>query len=435
MGSAALREDLRHVLVVAYYFPPLGLSGVQRVTKFVKYLPEHGWQPTVLTVRPGGYFAFDRSLEQEVATSNVEVIRTASLDPTRIFGSGRVVELPAERVRGTLSALSQFVFLPDNKIGWFPAAVRAGYKQLRGGRYDAIFASAPPYTAHLVGAWLGRHARLPVVLDFRDDWVDNPRHVYPTRVHRFLQQKLERYAAGSAARLVAINHHIASRLVERNADILDAERVQVVPQGYDPADFAETADGASSDVFTLLYAGVFYDAQKPDTVLRAMARLRERAPEAARRIRLSFVGTFPQASFVLASDLGIRDAVQWHGYLPHDEAVVHMRAASALWVIVGRRPGAEGISTGKLFEYFGSQKPILGLVPSGEARRFLEQYGAGIAVDPEDEVATADAIMTMFSNWEAGNPVRPHHDFVRRFDRRRLAGELAGLLDQVIQVP
>ncbi|MBE0585718.1 MAG: glycosyl transferase family 1, partial [Desulfofustis sp.] len=53
---------MKKVLVIAYYFPPLGGSGVQRVLKFVKYLPQFGWQPTVLTIGPTAYYAHDESL-------------------------------------------------------------------------------------------------------------------------------------------------------------------------------------------------------------------------------------------------------------------------------------------------------------------------------------------------------------------------------------
>ena len=78
-------NPLHKVLVIAYYFPPLGLSGVQRTLKFVKYLPQFGWQPIVLTVTPTGYFAQDPTLLDELDGLNIEIIRTGSLDPNRFL--------------------------------------------------------------------------------------------------------------------------------------------------------------------------------------------------------------------------------------------------------------------------------------------------------------------------------------------------------------
>ena len=39
---------MKRVLVIAFIYPPLGGSGVQRTLKFCKYLPEFGWQPYVV---------------------------------------------------------------------------------------------------------------------------------------------------------------------------------------------------------------------------------------------------------------------------------------------------------------------------------------------------------------------------------------------------
>ena len=90
---------MKRVLVIAYYFPPMGLSGVQRIARFVKYLPETGWAPTVLTVEPAGYFAFDEALLAELHRPEINIVRVASIDPTRFFGKKSTVSLPAEGSR------------------------------------------------------------------------------------------------------------------------------------------------------------------------------------------------------------------------------------------------------------------------------------------------------------------------------------------------
>lgn len=126
MGS-----EQKHVLIVAYYFPPMGLSGVQRIAKMAKYLPEAGYRVTVLTVEPGSYFAFDDSLLAELeSVEGIHIVRTRSLDPTRLHGgyrgkgheghreAHREVPFPEEKSRKVLSTISQFLLLPDNKIGW-----------------------------------------------------------------------------------------------------------------------------------------------------------------------------------------------------------------------------------------------------------------------------------------------------------------------------
>ena len=419
-------QPLRRVLVVAYYFPPMGLSGVQRVAKFVKYLPEHGWQPTVLTVEPAGYFAYDTTLLHEVEEAGVAIHRTKTWDPTRLFGGRRTVALPSEFWRRRLSAVSQFLFVPDNKISWMPHALRAGHRLLKAQPFDAVFSSAPPYTAHLVAARLSRRHGLPLIIDFRDDWVGNPRHVYPTTWHHRWNQRLERRVLRASRHAITINEPIREALIERNAGATSESSISVIPQGFDPDALNVKPAERISETMQLLYSGIFYDAQTPDFFLRALAKVVEQRPEVRSRLEAVFVGLLPKASMQLVERLGIDDLVRYEGYVAHAAAVAFQRAADVLWMTIGKRPGAEGISTGKLFEYLGTRKPILALVPPGAARTALEPYGAASIVEPDDVDAIARAIMTLYDRWCTRQLPKPNESYVYQFDRRRLAGLLAG---------
>ena len=423
----------RRVLVIAYYFPPMGLSGVQRVAKFVRYLPHYGWHPDVLTVEPAGYFAYDETLLHEVEDADPLIRRTRSFDPTRLFGK-RTVPMPSETRRRWWSFLTNLLFVPDNKIGWIPFALRAGHRMMRTHRYDAILSSAPPYTAHLVGARLSRRHGVPLVVDFRDDWVGNPRHVYPSRLHRWAHQRLERHVLRRACHALTINEPIRQGLVERNRTAGWAPDVRVLPQGFDPADFASAdfdrcAPSRTGERLRLVYTGVFYDAQTPDPFLRALADFVAYQPEVRSRVEAVFVGIVPEASQRLADRLGIADMIRYEGYRTHEATVQHQRDADVLWLTVGRRPGAEGISTGKLFEYFGARKPILALVPEGAAQDALVGHGAALIVPPDDVDAIRQGLRICYQQWSAGALPVPDEAHVRRFDRQRLAGELAEILE------
>lgn len=415
----------KRVLVIAYYFPPMGLSGVQRIARFVKYLPDNGWTPTVLTVRPGGYFAFDASLAEEVDEREIEVSRTGSVDPTRIFRQSKTVALPEESRRKTMSELSQWIFLPDNKIGWLPFAVREGNRLVRKHRFDAILSTAPPYTAHLVGAALSRRHDVPLLLDYRDDWLDNPRHVYPTSLHDRLHRSMERWATNPARAIVTINPVIASAISTRVG-----KHVDVIEQGFDPEDLTESIQ-PEGDVFRVTYTGIFYDAQRPDSFLRSCAHFLQHRPDARRHLRIDFAGTLPSYAFDLARDLNLSEILTFHGYLEHADAVRLQLRSNVLWMMIGRRPGAESISTGKLFEYIGTGRRILALVPDGAARDLLNRYNSAITTDPDAPEEIAGALDQLYDEWLDGAAPQPDADFVRQFDRRTLTQRLASLLDAI----
>src|SRR5512143_256797 len=72
------------VLIVTYYWPPSGGSGVQRWLKFVKYLPSFGWQPYVFTPENPSVEIRDESLLKDIPPE-AEVIRLPIWEPYGLF--------------------------------------------------------------------------------------------------------------------------------------------------------------------------------------------------------------------------------------------------------------------------------------------------------------------------------------------------------------
>lgn len=430
-------DSTRSLLVVVYYFPPMGMSGVQRVAKFVKYLPEFGWDPVVLTVDPGGYFAYDDQLEEEVREAGVEVVRTDSWDPTRLFANGETVEMPGGWKRSVLDALTDFFFIPDNKIGWKSHALKAGRRLLEDREFHAIFSSAPPYTCHLIAEELSREADLPLVTDFRDDWVGNPLLNFPTPYHRRRHQAHEANVLQASEHITTINRAIKERLIQRNLGPDAFTRCTILPHGYDREDFEHASDEGvvpPDDRCRFVYTGVFYGARTPDHFLRGVGRLLQRRPELGRRIEIVFVGLVPDGTEALVDELGLGEAVRLVGYKSHRKSVSYLTSADVLWLTVGRRRGDETISTSKLFEYMGSRKPILGLVPEGAARDTLEAYGASVTAPPDDPESIGRAVEETIRWWNEDDAPPVDEEYVQRFDRKQLAGTLARELHGVCAI-
>jgi glycosyltransferase involved in cell wall biosynthesis len=428
LNVAIPKERRGHVVLVAYYFPPLGGSGVQRVAKWAKYLPQFGWDVTVLTVEPGAYLAFDESLFKEVTNAGVNIVRTSTLDPTRTRKGNRAVRRLSERKRKLLTWLTGLFFLPDNKRGWRGKARSAFNMVTERGPVDVVLSSAPPYTALMVGDELAGHLGVPHIVDYRDDWIDNPRHRYPTAFHKRWHIRKEGDILACSALVLAINESIASLIRTRNPRV----KVEVLPQGYDPDDFpSDTIDGRSDGRVRIVYAGMFYDAQQPDSMLEAVSRLLMDQPSLRSKIELRFIGLFPDEKTGLISKYDLGDVVTRTGYKNHEETVAELKKADLLWMIVGHQPGGYMISTGKLFEYMGSGRPILALAPEGEVRVALQGYGAAWTVDPADVYDISRKLgelvqMALDDDLPQGLP-----EWIARYDRRASTRKLADLLASV----
>ena len=423
---------MKHVLVVAYYFPPLGLSGVQRIAGFVRHLPEHGWKPTVLTAKPAGYFAHDNSLWAPIQEAGIQIIQTRSLDPTRFFRAGSTVRLPRESKRQVLASISNWVFVPDNKIGWMPFAVRAGLREASHQAFSAIYSSAPPYTGHQVASKIAQRLGLPLIVDFRDDWVGNPRHIYPTPLHRQLHVRQERRILQNASAVTTINRPILDGLQARHKHLKIPGHV--IPHGYEEQqrDSLEIRKNHKNKL-RLVYTGVFYDAQTPEYFLRGLKEFLIQHPDMRERVSAIFAGLVPDYFARLVRSLKLEKVVQYVGYLEHSGVVTLQQKADILWMTIGSRPGASQISTGKLFEYMGTRKPILALVPPGAARDTLQRYRAAYIVSPEDVNQAAQALNRIRNDWRDQCFPKPDVAFVSTLSRRHLTKKLSDVLNTVVQ--
>ena len=75
---------MKRVLIITYYWPPSGGSGVQRWVKFAKYLPSEGWQPVIYTPENPELTAVDKTLSAEIPPE-AEIIRRPIFEPYGIY--------------------------------------------------------------------------------------------------------------------------------------------------------------------------------------------------------------------------------------------------------------------------------------------------------------------------------------------------------------
>jgi glycosyltransferase involved in cell wall biosynthesis len=417
----------RNVLVIAYYFPPMGLSGVQRTLKFVKYLSVYGWHPTVLTVEPHGYYAKDDSLLADCEGRDVRIVRTPVAGPSRLLSKKEIVKIPAEWKRKLASRISDTLFIPDNKIGWRRKAIARALALHTETPFDVLFATAPPFTDFLIGSALKAVLQKPLVFDYRDPWVDYPFKFYPTPYHRWRNVVLERKALRASSHVVTTNRKVKEGLIRRYK-FLTYHDIDIIPQGFDPDDFppGDRTQG-SRQKMRITYAGVFWEDRVPDYFLQALHNLFKEKPRLRGRIEAVFVGNFREENKALVVRLGLQDSVTLKGYLPHRDTVRELCASDVLWMIVGDDLG----SPGKAYEYIGARKPILGCVPDGFMKSTIDEAG-GVTVAPKDVEGITRAIDRFHSQFEHRELRGPSQEVVDKYNRVNLTGSLVKIFESLL---
>lgn len=419
---------MRDVLFLSYFFPPMGGGAVLRALKFVKYLPAFAWRPLVVA-GAGGYHAYDASLLEQLP-AEAEAIWA---DRRRDFEDGAEVARAFARRRpgffakaGRKAALTarRFFSFPDAYAGFAGPATRAARRLLQRSPVKLIFSTAPPFTSHVAAAALAREVGVPLILDYRDAWTDNPFAAFPTAFHRRRARRAEGRVLAQAAAVVAVTSGMADAFRRRlGGDV----PVRFVPNGYDEADFGER-EVAPAGPFTAAYAGQFYPGRMPWTFLEAASAFAEKRGLAAGDFRVLFLGPMPRAVRAGMDRYGVR--VEATGLLSHGDAVRAVRAADVNLLIIGSQPGAGATLTGKIFEYLRAGRPILALVPpDGEAAALVREFDAGAVVEPDDARGAEAALARLYDGRSTAARAVPAG--LTRFERRNLAAQLAALFDDV----
>ncbi len=361
----------KKILFIAYYFPPLGMGGTQRVAKWSKYLTRAGWQVSVVTVKPIVYYAQDASLLEELR--GVHILRAGSLDPARVFYLLRKHHAPAQARQRGLGSLLYWFLLPDARILWAPFALWRAWREIRKQKIPFVLTSGPPHSAHLVGWLLTRVLNIRWVADFRDTWLLDETKQAPTFMHRFLQRKFERAIVRKAHVLTAVSHGLLRKLELTGARAPGTSHY--IPNGYDPEDFP-IMQRERAERFELTFIGSISSYTMPQTLLTGFKHFVETAQLTPAEVRLNFVGADLTGKFMTwIKENDLEAYLNWKGYVSHAEALAAFHAAEVLIYIVTAGV-ADTIIPSKTFEYLAARKPVLAIGEQIEGMRILLENAA-----------------------------------------------------------
>lgn len=432
----------KRVLIIAYYWPPAGGPGVQRWLKFAKYLPDNGWEPTMLVPDGAAYPVLDPSLASDVPKT-LDVHRIPIFEPyeaaMRMFrGRKKAERLGSVSSGRTKPGLTQRLMLwlrgnlllPDPRVLWRRKARSAATELLRraeaeGRPYRAVITTGPPHSVHLIGLDLKRTSGLPWISDFRDPWreMDYLKDFMPTaRTHR-RHLHLEGLVVESSDMLLMTSKGIRTSFsVHPGA----ADKLTLIPNGWDETDVSETDPTAAPPdphrkSWDFGHFGSLFPIRNAPGLWKAMARwnAQGRLP-----IHLHCYGVVnPEVTAALNEHL----PGQWtdHGYVPHREAVAAMQKMDALLILQNRSESGRFAIPGKAFEYLAMGKPMAVVTPApSDLSDLMSEWGfQTIGYDDQDE---AEALLDSLYTHAGPDPGLRH-----AYKRSNLTRKLAQALDQL----
>lgn len=431
----------KKVLIITYYWPPSGGSGVQRWLKMSKFLPEYGWDPIIYTAENGEAPAIDQSLLKDIHP-NIVVIKKKIWEPYSVYkmftgrkkdermGAGFLNE--KNKKQGVKESIAVWVrgnlFIPDARKFWIKPSTRFLISYLKDNPVDAIISTGPPHSMHIIARNIKRKTNIKWIADFRDPW---------TKIDFYDQLKLSKSADAK--------HHKLEKSVISEADVtvtvspswgediksMGAKHVEVITNGFDPEDIT-TAKINLSNSFTITHIGSMNKDRNPLSLWKVLSEICKEHQQFKKDLIVRFIGKTDYAVFESIEEVGLTNNIEKVDYLPHSDVIQEMQSSQLLLLAINDTPNVAGVIPGKVFEYMATGRPILAVgPPTADAGRIVIDSKSGFVHDFNDHENLKKTVLncyTRYKNNELGSDINAE---ISKYSRKELAGRYAKVLNEL----
>lgn len=431
---------MKKVLIITYYWPPSGGSGVQRWLKFVKYLPSYQWDPHVFTPENPSFAVKDPSLEADVPPE-AEVIRFPIWEPYEIFfkisgwfgpkKEATPTALVSSKRKSVFQDFSAWIrgnfFIPDPRRFWIKPSVKFLSDYLSDNQIETIITTGPPHSVHLIGLKLkSKFPHLRWLADFRDPWTEWGLwdSLMVSKIVRKLHKRLESRVLANADEVITITPFYVRRF-----EALGKRQVRLLTNGFDEDDFMGIVL-KKTDRFTIRHVGIVNEKCDPRPFMRALKMEMEAYPDFANDLRLEFIGeVHPDFKRYVAEIEALNKVTEFSGNIPHKDLISEYGSSSLLLMILTGYKDAEGFLPGKLFEYIATGLPVLGVGPvEGDAAALLKETGSGVMLDSDDLTGMRKVLLEGYESWKVLQKPDLNLSKAQRFSRKQITGQLVEIL-------
>ncbi|WP_066890627.1 glycosyltransferase family protein [Clostridium nigeriense] len=444
----------KNVLFIAYHFPPIGGSGVQRSLKYVKYLPSNGYNPIVATVKEGHNFAYDYGMLKEIP-ENVKVYRSNSgemlwlreiiekvnefLSKLRTSSKEEVVEENKgnsenkDTIKDKIFRYLEYnYYVPDTKIRWYKHAIR-NIKNiiLKENKIDVIYSTSAPYTDHLIAMEIKKKTNKPWVADFRDPWIGNDSIMGRYSEKRIKKEKeMELQVVTLADIVINVTDPITEMYKKRYPQFKN--KFITITNGFDGGD-KDSIKRYNNTKFKISYAGLLDSSRTPKSLIIALENIFSKNQELAKDLVVDFTGYVSDDLINMINNSKISKNINVNSYVEHKEILNIMANSNINLIILPDIEESKGVFTGKIFDYILAERPILGIMPDdGVAAKLINENNIGLAVNHNDIDKIEEFILEEYKKFKSGYDLNTDSiGKCSQYDRRNLTKQLVEVFNKL----
>ncbi len=423
----------KKVLIITYYWPPAGGSGVQRWLKFSKYLRGFEIEPVIYTIDNPSYPILDKSSESEIP-KDLEILKQAIFEPNSMlsfFGRNNKKESAGFLNPNPtfLGKIVQYIranyFIPDARKFWIQPSVNFLSNYLENNHIDAIITTGPPHSMHLIGLELKKKLGIKWISDFRDPWteIDYFQQLPLTKKATKKHQDLEQEVLIKSDMVVVVGETMKEKFLQHT------KRIEVLTNGFDTIEDLSTQK--LDEKFSITHVGLMNSDRNPTILWEVLNEISNTNLNFKNDLRIKLIGKLDDA---VIQDLKVFDhnTIETIPYLDHKDVGKYQASSQILLLSINEVPSAKGIITGKIFEYLQAKRPILSIGPEdGDAAMILKNTNAGTIVGFKNKTALKATILNLYKDYKEGVLFVKSID-IEQYHRKNITSQLAEVIKKVV---
>tara|TARA_R110001583_G_scaffold145635_2_gene297615 strand:+ start:50006 stop:51283 length:1278 start_codon:yes stop_codon:yes gene_type:complete len=425
---------MKKALIITYYWPPAGGSGVQRWLKFVKYFRDFDIEQIVYTVENPNYPIEDESLLKDIP-ENIEVLKLPIWEPNNILSilgkkktesAGFLNQSPS-----LFGKLLQYIranyFIPDARKFWVKPSVNYLKKYLKENKIDVVITTGPPHSMHLIGLNLKKQLKIKWIADFRDPWTEiDYFHQLPLTKRAIKKHySLEKEVLINADAVLVVGNTMREKYSEFNSNVV------TITNGFDGE--VEIGNVELNSKFTITHIGLMNSDRNPTMLWDVLSEIMSDYKDFSTDFELKLIGKLDTSVLNEISKYNLIENVKVIDYVAHREVVEYQKASQVLLLIVNNVPSANQIITGKIFEYLMAKRPILAIAPSnGDLAEIINKTNSGFVVDFNEKDQLKNTILDLYFRYKLGKLTIESNN-IAQFHRKELTKQVSEIINTITE--
>jgi len=414
------KVTLNKALLICYYFPPLGGAGISRPLSLFKYLPDHGINCDILTVKPIVYRVYERELLNGLDES--KIYRSGSFDPQRLLYLIGIRNIKNEWIDDSQKFAKRY--FPDTKIKWVSKAVRLGRTLAENKKYDTIISTSPPISSHLIAKKLSREFNIPWIADFRDIWTSyKPEQWYDSQKMIIRADHLLREITNSADIVTGINESVCNYL----------EKGNLIYNSFDSNVAKLWSVPSVPNRFTIGILGTIDSLTPVEPLFRLLKEFRRVHPENFDKLRICQVGRINLAEFdMMINNYQLKNSISVHGFKDRVSTIKILNNSAMFYLGIDQKNGNH-ITTGRIFDMLASGRPILASVSeNSEIANLINKNECGFVYSENNLSAAIDYLNKKINEYSSNN-IKPVPDYALEYSSDNMVKKFAEIIKNLIE--